>query len=401
MIKKIAVAELKVGMFVEDIGLSWIEAPFLYSRRGLVRSATEIQTILHEGYKDVFIDTLLGSWRDPSMVEEDFAQTIQRTAHQKSRPKPLVPIQQELPAARRIYSETVGFAKQFISEIRRDRMPSLAESEQFVETVLGSVIRNESALLSLFKLRSFDEYTYTHCVNVAILSLIFGRYMGLSTAELRRLGIAAIFHDIGKERVPKNVLKKPGRLTREEFEIIKRHPLDGCAILQGQGGFSEEILRPIREHHEKFNGSGYPQRLSGDEIAAASTMISLADIYDALTSDRVYKKSFVLQRSLQIIYAMRGEGIRTEFVEHFIKCLGVYPVGSFVRLSNGMYGVIKEINPDRLLWPKVTIIMDTQRRRIVPHLLDLTMAHEMGQTEISIDTCLDPREYGVDLAIGC
>jgi putative nucleotidyltransferase with HDIG domain len=397
MIKKIAAAELKVGMFVEDIGLSWIEAPFLYSRRGLIRFSTEIEAILREGYKDVFIDTLLGTYRDPSMVEEDFAQTIQRTAPQKARPKPLVPVQQELPAARRIYSETVGFAKQFISEIRKDRMPSLAESEQFVETVLGSVIRNECALLSLFKLRAFDEYTYTHCVNVAILSLIFGRYMGLSTAELRRLGIAALFHDIGKERVPKNVLKKPGRLTREEFELIKRHPLDGCVILQGQGGFSEEILRPIREHHEKFNGSGYPERLSGDEIAAASTMVSLADIYDALTSDRVYKKSFVLQRSLQIIYAMRGEGIRTEFVEHFIKCIGVYPVGSFVQLTNGMYGVIKEINPDRLLWPKVAIIMDSHRRRIAPHLLDLTLAHEMGQTEISINACLDPRTFGIDL----
>jgi putative nucleotidyltransferase with HDIG domain len=398
MIKKISIDELKIGMFVEDIGLSWIEAPFLYSRRGLIRAADEIQAVSKEGYREVFIDTTLGTYRDASKTEENFIDVIKKGSPSPiSRPKPLVPLQQEMPAARRIYSDTVGFARKFISEIRKDRVPSIDESEEFIGTVLGSVIRNECALLNLFKLRTFDEYTYTHSVNVAILALIFGRYMGLSTTDLRRLGIAGLFHDIGKERVPKNILKKPGRLTQEEFVIVKRHPGDGCAILQEQRDFSEEILRPILEHHEKFNGTGYPNAITGEAIAQASSIISLADIYDALTSDRAYKKSLVLQRALQIIYAMRGEEIRDDFVEHFIKCLGVYPSGSFVRLSNGMHGVITEVNPDRLLLPKVKIFLDERLRPITPQLLDLTLAHQLGQ-ELSIEACIDPRLHGIDLS---
>jgi HD-GYP domain-containing protein (c-di-GMP phosphodiesterase class II) len=398
MIKKIAVDDLEIGMFVEDIGLSWIEAPFLYSRRGLIRGSTEIQAIRKEGYKEVFIDTALGTFRDTSGSEESFVEIIQKTSPPpKSRPKPLVPLRQEMPAAKRIYSDTVDFARKFITEIRKDRMPSLSESEEFIGTILGSVIRNECALLNLFKLRSYDEYTYTHSVNVAILVLIFGRYMGLPPTELRRLGIAGLFHDIGKERMPKHILKKPSRLTNEEFGIVKRHPGDSCAILRDQKGFSEDILRPILEHHEKFNGTGYPHGLAGEAIGQASAITSLADIYDALTSDRVYRKSLVQQRALQIIYAMRDEEIRTDYVEHFIKCLGVYPAGSFVRLSNGMFGVITEVNPDSLLLPKVNIILDAQRHPVPPQLLDLTLAREMGQTEVSIEACLDSRQHGVDL----
>jgi putative nucleotidyltransferase with HDIG domain len=398
MIQKLSTDDLKVGMFVEDIGLSWIEAPFLYSRRGLIKSSKTIEAIRTEGYRDVFIDTELGTYRDESWIEQDFAVAVGKGPQPPvRRPNPLVSLEQEVPAAKRIYEETVGFARKFISDIRKERIPSLNESEEFVGTLLGSVIRNECALLNLFKLRTFDEYTYTHCVNVAILALIFGRYMGLPNADLRRLGIAGLFHDIGKERVPRHILKKPTALTKGEFAVIKRHPEDGCAILQEQRGFSEEILRPIRQHHEKYNGAGYPVGLRGEDIAQASAIVSLADIYDALTSDRVYKKPIYLQRALQIIYAMRGEEIRTDYVEHFIKCIGVYPTGSFVRLSNRTYGVIVEINPESLLWPKIKVFLDDRGRPITPQLLDLNLARETGQTEISIEACLDPGQHTLDL----
>ena len=400
MIRKVVLDALKPGMYVEDIGIHWIDAPYLYSRPGMLSSHREIDALRCQGFRYAYVDLVKsapGSGDDAAQPsEEGLDAGLRSLADARGEDLPLVPLEAELATAANVYGETLQFVRNFYERIRQENLPSLEESQQYVSAIIDSTIRNRNALLNLYKLRAHDEYTYTHSVNVAILTVILGRSMGWGREEQMQLGTAALFHDIGKERIPQYILRKPGRLTDAEYRIVRRHPEEGYAMLQEQPGFTAKVLLPVLEHHEKHNGTGYPGGLAGDQIDPLSALVTIADIYDALSSDRIYKKRVVPQRALQILYAMRDDEIRSGLVEQFIKCLGVYPVGSLVRLNNGDYGVVTEVDSDRLLLPKIRIFLDEQRKAVQPRLVDLALCAERGEG-ISINACLDPREEKISV----
>ncbi|MDD4952287.1 MAG: HD-GYP domain-containing protein, partial [Desulfovibrionaceae bacterium] len=266
-----------------------------------------------------------------------------------------------------------------------------------VDGFIDSVFRNRSAAAAICKLKHFDEYTYSHSINVGILAVVLGERLGLERDVLRLLGIAGVFHDVGKARMPLEVLNKPGKLDEKEFAIMRRHPREGFELMKDQEGLPPQVLRAVLSHHERSDGNGYPDGLKGGQISRFTRVISVVDVYDALTSRRVYKDAMPPGKVLSLMYRWRLSDFSAQVVENFIKALGVYPVGSFVRLSSGEYGVVVGLNQDNPLRPPVKKVLDSDGRPVEPVSVTLSEVPDPGGG-LSIRECLNPDDYGVDVS---
>lgn len=387
--RKITVSELQVGMNVVDTGLSWTQHPFLYSKAGLITSEKQIEDILKQGYRDLFIqdstpDRLLAQAHAPGPK-----------ASHMSRVGPELPGRADYQQALALYDDSFDVIKSFILAAKLGRPIDREASARLVESLIDSVASNPDALVSLVALRFNDDYTYTHSINVAVLAVVFGRYFGLGKPELQTLGEAGLFHDLGKTRIPDDILDKPGRLTPEEFDVVKAHPELGASILENRGVVSGGVLKAVRCHHEKFNGTGYPLAVSGDRIPLSAQILSLADSYDAMTSQRPYRKAILPNSAMRILFAMRNKDFSRDLIELFIKCLGIYPVGSPVRLKNGEIAMVCGSNPESPLLPTVKIIMDVSMHPIPHRMLDLS-SPEAEALGAAIACPLDMSVLGVD-----
>jgi len=404
MIVKIDVNKLMVGMYVVDTGLSWLEYPYLFSREGRLADRKTIDGISAEGYAEAFIDTEKSGLDSEASkrlsgfkpIEETFSEKAASSEPSSRRP---VPMEQEVGVAKKVYDDALKFAKDFIGKAYTEKKVDFEKSEVFVDDVIASVVRNRDALTGLCKLRFYDEYTYTHSINVTVLATSFGQFLGLPETDLRPLGLAALFHDLGKANIPRDVLNKPGRLSEQEFEVIKRHPLESYGLIKDQRALQPKVLMGIIEHHEKYDGSGYPRGIKGETISMFARLISLADVYDALTSERVYKKGMAPAQALGIMYSMREKDFHPTMVERFIKCMGIYPVGSFVRLSDGRHGLVWASNPNAPLFPSVKAAFDKAMRPIPVEIVDLAAnGNVMTASRLAIEETVDPRPYKIDLA---
>lgn len=396
--KKIPATQLRVGMFVVDAGLSWMDYPYLYQEEGEIESQERIDAILAEGFEEIFVDPSRGSYaglEDEEPLEDSLLQDADDLARIPARK---VSFKEEMGRARRLYTDSLQFAREFLHGARMGYLVDYSKSEKLVESVIDSVMRNDDAIVSLTKLRDFDEYSYTHSINVAVLAVAFGKNLGLSHKMLRALGSAGIFHDLGKAKIPEAILNKPGKLTEEEFEIMKSHPQKGFELLAQQGGAGEDVLLGVLQHHEKHNGRGYPDAASGDEVSVLARIIAVADVYDALTSERVYKKGMLPYKALSLMYSMRGEDFHTGYVERFIKSMGIYPVGSFVRLSSREYAVVSGSNISVPLYPQVIVVLDYMQRPCTPRQVDLAENRGDSSKVLEIIECLNPKRYNIDPA---
>ncbi|WP_173084670.1 HD-GYP domain-containing protein [Fundidesulfovibrio magnetotacticus] len=384
-IRKIAVAELRPGMTVVDTGLSWTEHPFLYSAAGPVDSRRQVEALLAEGYRETFI-------------REERTPAPPRRSGMSPSSRPL-PGRDDYARARALQDESVGVISAFMRAARLGKPLDREAPARLVEKVIDTVAGNPDALVSLANLRRNDAYSYTHSLNVSVLAVVFGQYLGLDKDALRGLGEAGLFHDLGKTRIPDAILDKPGRLTPEEFAVIKSHPGEGADILESQGLGSPKVLAAIRDHHEKFNGAGYPRGLAGDRLERAAQVVGLVDSYDAMTSNRPYRGAIQPNTAMRILFAMRDKDFSRELLESFIKCLGIYPVGSPVRLRDGSVALVCGSNPESPLLPTVKIILDA-RMRPRPHLvLDLAspQVKALGDAVV-IEAPLDMSVLGMDPA---
>lgn len=396
MIRKLPVPGLRPGMYVVDTGLSWMDNPYLFAEEGELDDDS-IAQLLGDGYKEAFVDTGQGSYAwNLSNTDSDEQQVRDGIAGQKQgRRRERQPLGQEVEKAKQLYDDSLHLARDFMTGVAHGEEVDYGRAQEFVEDVIGSVTRNPDAIVSLTKLRSFDEYTYTHCVNVSVLATAFGDFMGLGERDLKDLGTAALFHDLGKALVPQDVLNKPGKLTDEEFGQMKQHPVHSFKVLRTRKGVPGAVLRGIVEHHEKFNAKGYPRSLGGEDIHPYARIIAVADVYDALSSRRVYKPPMSPNKALTIIYGMRGQDFHPGHAERFIKFMGIFPVGSLVRLSTGEHGVVTGSNPDAPLKPTVTIAFDAGMRPKARVTVDLA-AGTPAVKDLKIEECLDHEAVGVD-----
>jgi putative nucleotidyltransferase with HDIG domain len=292
------------------------------------------------------------------------------------------PFAVELERAKEVYSEAKVLVKDLLQNARMGRAVDGEGAARVVDNMVDSIFRNGDALSSLSRLKSYDDYTFQHSLNVSVLALTLGRHLGLVKGELRRLGIGSLLHDVGKMRVPEAILNKPGRLTDEEFAVIKTHSLHGAKILMQTEEIPDECATVALNHHERFNGRGYPRGLEGLAIGKFGLISAIVDVYDAITSDRVYHQGMPTYQAMQKIYEWGKTDFYPVYVQKFVQCVGIYPIGSVVYLDTGETAVVARQNRDQLLRPWVKVVRVADGAPLAqPFEADLTDLDTLGRRE--------------------
>ena len=392
--------EVKSGMYVCRLDRPWIETPFLL-QGFYVRTDKEILT-LRTHCKRVFIDV---EAPEPPPVEEE-RRSGQERRWTESIPKPVVtyedkkPVEEEIEIARILRYEVTEAIEDMMTSVRNRMVLDVKCAKSVASKMTASILRNPDAFMWLRLLKDKDQYTYSHCMDCSALAIAFGRSMGLARAQLEDLGLGALMFDVGKMRLPNELLNKPERLTDEEFEVIKSHVNHSVEIVKETGGFSKEVVSIVASHHERFDGSGYPNGLSGGHIPLLARMAAIVDTYDAITSETMYRTAISAHEAVRRLYEWRGNLFQPELVEQFIQTLGTYPTGSIVELNTGQVAIVISQNRVRRLRPKVMVILDKEKSRceISPILDMIKETEDEDGNPLEILKVLQPGAYGIDPA---
>ncbi|WP_026329993.1 HD-GYP domain-containing protein [Caldimonas manganoxidans] len=391
MLKKIPVHQVRVGMYLHALcGTSWLDHPF-WKTSFVLKSPADLDKLLQSPVKEVVIDVDKGldvapepaALRLPEVgsADDERLRAELRTPLPDRPASPSAPrrvsLEAEVLHAQRVLTQAKTQIKHLFRQARLGRVVDTTPLKALAHEVSDSLERNPHALISLARLKTKDDYTYLHSVAVAALCAAVARQLQLSAEDVREAALAGLLHDLGKAVIPLEILNKPGRLTQEEFICVQAHPRAGFEMLQRAGVRSEMALDVCLHHHEKIDGSGYPDRLSGDAISLHAKIGAVCDVYDAITSDRPYKAGWHPAESVRKMALWAKEGHFDERVfQAFVKCVGIYPTGSLVRLQSGRLGVVLEQNEHSLLRPRVKVFFSTKSNTyIVPEVLDLGAAY--------------------------
>ncbi|MBN1128501.1 MAG: HD-GYP domain-containing protein [Chitinispirillaceae bacterium] len=388
-LKRISVDQVEVGMYCEDVYNE--HDVLILSAHIPIAALDQIALLKNLGVRSVEINLSKGKDVSDSLgIDRKAAEAAARST---------LPIEEELPKAKEVYRRTLETARNALKAIRLGQAFPLEQIETVVEEIVGSIMRNPDALVSLSQIRGYDEYTYEHSVNVSILVCSLSHAMGLEKSLIMQGGIGGLLHDIGKTWIPEHIVNKPGKLTDPEYTIMKRHPEYGIEIVKERKGITDLSKMVIIQHHERINGKGYPRGLKVEEIHLMGLIAGVADVYDAMTSNRVYRPAFTPQHSLATIYNSIDVEFPKEISEHFIKLLGVYPVGSFVRLVSGEMGIVTRINRDEMLAPDLLMLFNAAGDRL-DRPVECRLAQRQRENDgmhYAIEKSVNPRSYGIDV----
>jgi putative nucleotidyltransferase with HDIG domain len=393
-IKRVRLADLRTGMYVHDLNCGWLDHGFL-RQRFLLRHDGQIQKMKDQGLNEIYIDTSRGADVAGAPTQEEIENQLSRELRESAAggmalAPGRVPQHEESAAARRILGEAGDVMEGLLVDARLGKQVDFARTRPLVKEINASVLRNPGALLSLTRIKAADTYTFQHSVSICALLVAFTHAMGMDAATVEEAGLGGLLHDLGKSKVPNEILNKPGKLTEEEFTIMKSHVTHSGLLLEGMPGISQMVIQIAGEHHEKVGGGGYPRGLAGDQISQIGRMAAIVDVYDALTSDRVYHKGKEPSEVLKRLLEWSGTHLDGELVQLFIRTLGIYPVGSLVRLSSQRLAVVVEQGGD-LLRPTVRVVYDIGKKTW-PHPRDLDLAKAPDQ----IVDYQEPGDWGVD-----
>jgi len=424
MKKKINVSQLKVHMYIEELDRPWLETPFLF--QGFPINTRDDIELVRRLCSHVYIDTGRGVDVDGerarlAVLETEgaeaeggrirrsgFSISIERSGGKQPKEKVTharqvyseeTSFEEEIGQARQVRSETRHVIENIFEDIRLGHSIDTEGAKAVVRKAAESIIRSPDAQVWLTQLKNKDEYTSIHSMNVCILSLAFGRFLGLSEDTLNVLGLGALLHDVGKICVPLEILNKPDKLSVDEFEVMKRHPVDGLQIVSETKGMPSSAVDVVYSHHERAGGSGYPRGLRNNDISMFSKIVAIVDVYDAITSDRIYHHGMDTLEATKRLYESRHADFDASLIEQFIQCLGVYPVGSLVEMNTGEVGIVISFHRNRRLRPKVLQILDPQKKYYKqPFILDLTRYDEKGGSAYYIKSALSSGGYGVNVS---
>ena len=375
MLKKVDASQLKVGMFIHDLDCGWMDHPFVRNRF-LLTTEEEILKIRNARIRGVVIDCSKGLDVDdaPTLAQADAATEAEVTAIAT---KPLivtrVSLGEELARAANIRKQAAGLVRTVMADARLGKAVELDKVGPVVESVTESILRNSGALLGLLRIKNKDDYTFLHSVSVCALLVAFCRSRKMDEDTIYQAGLGGLLHDTGKALVPDTILNKQGRLTDEEFDVIKRHPRDGYDILVKTPEIGPIPLDITLHHHERRDGSGYPDKQNESRISELAQMAAIVDVYDAITSDRCYHKGMPAAEALRKIYEWSKFHFSPTLAQEFMRCVGIYPVGTLVLLESGRLGVVIEPHETSLLTPKVNVFFSTKNQTYIkPQTLDLS-----------------------------
>ena len=416
MKERIDTRRLKLGMYVVELDRPWTGTRFIY-RQFIIESQEVLDELcLVSDY--VYIES------DPKLKPSPGTRPVGPILSGK--PKPLVDpggpvdrvlrasshhiqtrwqpdktdLEEEMNDAEKIEFRAREVLYDTLDDVKLGKSIQVSGVREVVAEMAESVIRNPDAMVVLSQLKDADEYTALHSLRVCILALTFGRHLDFSNEELNLLGIGALLHDVGKMKVPKDILNKPGKLTDSEFEIMKSHVPEGVKILHSAAGIDDISIQVAAQHHERYAGGGYASGVAGDKIGTFGLVSGIVDCYDAITSDRVYHSGMSPYEALTKMYGWRATDFHPGLIEQFIQCMGIYPVGSVVELSDGTVGVVITVNRKRRLRPRIALVLKANKKPYrtakIVNLVDLEEAK--GRDAPAIAKVLQSGEYGINPA---
>ncbi|MBU2709101.1 HD-GYP domain-containing protein [Zooshikella marina] len=384
--KKVSVDQLEIGMHVVRLDRPWVDTPFLL--QGFIISTNDEIELLSQCCQYVYIEAKIVSQRNVlTGIPQQRVQYINK-----------VSFKSELRYAERQFQHIRSTAQDIMESVRIGRAINIKEAKYVVNECVESILRNDDALKWLSHIKNKDDYTAEHSMNVCILSAAFAKHLGFPKHEIERIALCGLLHDVGKAKIPDHILNKPGNFNLEELRVMQSHTTLGKKLLMSAGIEEAVAIDVAYAHHERLNGKGYPRGLRSHQIPFYAKIIAITDTYDAVTSTRCYKSSQSSIMALHIINKEKGTHFDSELVDEFIQCIGVYPPGALVEMSNGEVGVIAYSEPSTRLKPFVLLLLDEKKQAQRLRLIDLKKIDlDSSSQPYSIARELPCDAYGIKL----
>ena len=402
---RVSVRGLELGMFVSRLDRPWLDTPFLM--QGFLISSDDELHKLQRICSHVYVDVELGGSPDPRFIELDSSDLMEAAKGRdefvqmrKTDWAIQTDFQTELGHAEVAHDVLQRGIEEVMEDLRGGRELDLGKLREGVDAMIDSITRNPSAFNWLKEIKRKDNYSYQHALGCSVWAASFGRHLGLEREDLRELALGGLLFDVGKTRLPPELLSKKQRLDESEAKVMQRHVEYGVELLEKTPGISPAIMEMVTTHHERHNGTGYPHGLSGSDIPINGRIIGLIDSYDALTHMRTYAQGLSPHQAVAELYQSRGTLFQAELVEQFIQTCGIYPTGSLVELSNGQVGVVTAVHSLKRLRPSVMLLLDSDKLPLAQFRtieLGEVMEDSTG-LPLSIKSGLPPRAYGIDPA---
>lgn len=348
-------------MYVQAIAKRASGSRYNLKKPGHVNSEKVIDLLRQRGVLEVVVD--LSKSKGNEQSEPDKAPPSAPASDFKDAPGS-ASLEDEMGRATKLYTEARGLQQKALNDISAGKPIEVKPMEQMTEAFIDSVFRNQDALICLTRIREKDSYLLEHSINVSILMAVFCKHLGIERKITQQVCLGALMHDLGKIKIPEEVLHKPGRLTDDEFDLMKKHVVFSQDVILESGATIPKLtMEVVMQHHEKLNGGGYPYGLPADKISKYGRMVSIVDIYDALTADRCYKRGMVPNAALGILQGLTSDQLDQDLVYEFIRCMSLYPVGTLVKLESGKLGIVVEANEKHIAKPKVKVFYHTKYQR--------------------------------------
>lgn len=389
MNKKIPVDQLRPGMYVADLNCDWIPH-HNYQKQGRIPDQATIDDIRRRGIKEVYIDPTRGLDVADALTAAEVDQHNQQRLDKAAGLKPDQPartgVQEELLKAHKLHNEAKGLVSNVLQDVKIGRPIDVEAFDKLADGMVDSVLRNHNALACLGRIREKDNYLLEHSINLAVLMGIFAKSLKIDRDTMHQAVVGAMLHDIGKVMIPDSVLHKPGRLSDDEFAIMRQHVVFSRELLKKTPGVGELTIKVAAQHHERIDGSGYPDGLHDCDICREGKMCAIADVYDAITADRVYHKGLAPTMALKKLLEWSGTHLDEKLVHRFIRSMGIYPVGTLVKLKSGKLAVVVENSETDQRTPLVKVIYHANSKRYLPiEMLDLSKPSVQDEIEKAVD----------------
>jgi HD-GYP domain-containing protein (c-di-GMP phosphodiesterase class II) len=405
---EVPVDRLRLGLYVSRLDRPWSGTPFLF--QGFHIESEEELGHLRNLCHTVFVDATADEEKE---LQAAAASSRSRPMREKEPPlaemvrhleqavvKDPVSLRTELTRAKIVYSEAQKTVTRIFERLRRGADIDVEQLSAVVDSMVDSVFRNRDAMSWLARMKTKDDYLYSHSLACSVWALSLGRHLGLDRELLQVLGTGAMLLDVGKTQIPSELLNKPAQPSADEWRVLRGHVPAAIRLLRASPQLDERVIPMIETHHERIDGSGYPHGLSQDRIPLLGRMAAIVDAYDAMTSERTYARARSTYDAVRELKRLSGTGFQQELVELFVQAVGVFPTGTLVELNTGEVGVVTAQNRFRRLRPEIMVLLDAKKKvRNEFRVVDLNTCDEntnAGQTGLWITAGLQPGAYGID-----